>query len=98
MKRTAFLAVGVLSSLSTFADAQLPQRTASTYGDWVVRCEVAPGPPTVKSCDLAQLFESKSQAPPAVSQIMITRPNKKEPVRMVVQLQANILIAPGIRV
>jgi invasion protein IalB len=77
----------------------MPQRTASTYGDWVVRCDVATGPPLQKTCDMAQLFESKTQgAPPAISQVLITRPNKKEPMRLVVQLQANVLIQPGIRV
>jgi len=97
MNRTALVAISILCFGLSVAHAQTPQRTASTYRDWVVRCEVVNGPPLAKNCDLAQLFESKTQTPPAISQVLITRPNKKEPIRVVVQTQANVSISPGVR-
>jgi hypothetical protein len=62
-----------------------------------VRCELQAGNPPQKSCDLALTLAGQGQAASPVAQILITRPSKKEPMRLVVQLQPNVLVAPGVK-
>jgi invasion protein IalB len=87
----------VATATAGYAQVPMPQRTSATYGDWSVRCEVQPGNPPQKSCDLALALAGQGQAPPPVVQILLTRPNKKEPTRLVMQLQPNVLVAPGVK-
>jgi invasion protein IalB len=88
---------GISVAMASASHAQVPQRTSATYGDWSVRCEIQPGPPPQKACDLALTLAGQGQVPPPVSQILITRPNKKEPMRLVLQMQPNVLVAPGVK-
>lgn len=76
--------------------AQGPQHTVQTFGDWSVRCDIRYGNSPQKICDLAQLFSAKGGGAPPVAQLMIERHNKKEPMRMVLQLQANAFMTPGV--
>jgi hypothetical protein len=77
--------------------AQTPQRTTATYDDWVLRCDVQPGPPTQKICDMAQLTQVQGQANP-MSRVAIGRPAKAEPVKLLVQLPVNVSLAAGVRI
>jgi invasion protein IalB len=88
---------GIFVAIASAGYAQVPQRTTATYGDWSVRCELQPGNPPQKTCDMAQTLGGQGQAGSPVVQILITRPNKKEPMRLVMQLQANIFVAPGVK-
>ncbi len=65
--------------------------------DWSGRCELRPGPPPQKSCDVAITLARQGQAASPVAQVLITRTNKKEPMRLVMQLQPNVLVAPGVK-
>jgi invasion protein IalB len=85
-------------SLAQLTPAGLaPQRTTATYEDWVLRCDVQPGPPAQKICDMAQLTQVQGQASP-MSRVAIGRPAKAEPVKLLVQLPVNVSLAAGVRI
>jgi invasion protein IalB len=92
-----FVAVLVLMLSGASRAQQAPQRTTAAYGDWLVRCDVQPGNPPQKSCDVAVVLPGQGQNASPLGQVLISRPNKKEPMRLVVQLVANVLIPPGVR-
>jgi invasion protein IalB len=68
---------------------QTPQRTTATYGDWTVRCEVAPGPPAQKNCEMDQVAQVQGQAVP-ISRVLIPLPPKGEPPKLYIVLQVNV--------
>ncbi len=68
---------------------QNPQRTTASYGDWVVRCDVMPGPPPQKNCDMEQLAQVQGQPNP-ISRVAIPLPPKGEPPKLFVQLPINV--------
>ena len=71
-----------------------PQRTTASYGDWVVLCEIQPGPPQQKACDMEQLAQVQGQTSP-ISRVAIPLPAKGEPFKLIVQLPVNVsLVAP----
>ena len=78
------------------AQAQTPTRTSATYGDWSLQC-VQSGTPPQKSCDLVLTIAGQGQNSGPVAQVMVTRPNKKEPARLVMEVPANVSIAPGLK-
>jgi invasion protein IalB len=92
----------VLASTAQAADpvaqTQTPTRTSATYGDWSVRCDQG-GTPPQKSCDLVLTIAGQGQNGQStpMAQVLVTRPNKKESARLVMELPANVLIAPGIK-
>jgi invasion protein IalB len=73
-----------------------PQRTTATYEDWIVRCEIAPGPPPQKNCDMAQMAQVQGQANP-ISRVGIAKPAKGEAVKLVIQLPVNVALAGGVK-
>jgi invasion protein IalB len=92
---------GICVAVATVGYAQVPppqpQRTSASYGDWSVRCELQAGTPPQKSCDVALTLVGQGQAASPVAQVLITRPNKKEPMRLVMQVQPNVSVAPGVK-
>jgi invasion protein IalB len=76
---------------------QTPQRTTASYGDWVVRCETAPGPPPQKSCDMEQLAQVQGQAQP-ISRVAIPLPPKGEAPKLFVQLPINVSFAAPLKI
>jgi invasion protein IalB len=84
-------AIAALSS----AVAQTPQRTTATYEDWTVRCETR-GTPPAKSCEMVQAVTAQGQAAP-VTQVVVGRASKTDPVKMVFQLPVNVWIPAGVR-
>ncbi len=75
---------------------QGPQRTSATYGDWVVRCEVAEGQ-TQKTCDMEQLAQMQGQTNP-ISRIAIPLPVKGQEAKLIVQLPVNVSLADGVKI
>ena len=78
---------------------QNPQRTTATYGDWTVRCEVAPGPPAQKNCEMDQVaqVQVQGQANP-ISRVVIPLPPKGEPAKLFVQLLVNVSFAAPLKI
>lgn len=76
---------------------QNPQRTTASYGDWVVRCEVVPGPPPQKNCDMEQLAQVQGQTNP-ISRVAIPLPQKGEPPKFFIQLPINVSFMVPIKV
>jgi invasion protein IalB len=74
-----------------------PQRTTATYDDWVVRCEVHPGPPQRKLCDIAQMAQVQGQANP-ISRVGIPKPAKGEAIKLVIQLPVNVSVPGGVKI
>ncbi len=73
-----------------------PQRTTATYDDWLVRCEIQPGPPQQKICDMAQMAQMQGQANP-VSRVGIPKPAKGEAVKLIIQLPVNVWLPTGVK-
>ena len=78
-----------------FAQQAPPQRTTATYGDWTMRCEMQPGPPPVKQCEMVQSATAQGQPNP-ISQVAIGRATKTEPFHVVIQLPINVWIPAGV--
>jgi len=79
------------------AAVQEPQRTTATYGDWVLRCEILPGPPAQKNCDMEQLAQVQGQTNP-ISRVAIPLPTKGEAPKLFVQLPVNASFAVPIKI
>jgi len=76
---------------------QTPQRTTASYGDWVVRCEVAPGPPPQKNCDMEQQALVQGQATP-LSRALVPMPQKGEPPKLFLVLPLNVSFSGPVKV
>jgi invasion protein IalB len=68
---------------------QTPQRTTASYGDWTVRCEVVPGPPAQKNCEMDQLAQMQGQPNP-ISRVWIPLTPKGEPPKLFVAVPTNV--------
>ncbi len=68
---------------------QTPQRTTASYGDWTVRCEVAPGPPAQKNCEMDQTAQMQGQPNP-ISRVWIPLTPKGEPPKLFVAVPTNV--------
>ena len=90
----AIASLALAGSLA-FAQAPAPQRTTATYGDWTMRCELQPGPPPVKQCEMVQTATAQGQANP-IAQVAIGRATKTEPFHVVIQLPINVWIPAGV--
>jgi invasion protein IalB len=77
--------------------AQTPQRTTATYEAWVLLCDIQPGPPLQKSCEIAQLAQVSGQPNP-ISRVAIGRPANAEAAKLLIQLPVNVSFAVGVKV
>src|SRR5262249_49103037 len=75
---------------------QNPQRTTASYGDWTVRCELAPGPPPQRNCEMDQLVQMPGQPNP-ISRVLIPLPQKGEPPKFFIQLPINVSFATPLK-
>jgi invasion protein IalB len=71
------------------------ESTTATYEDWVLQCQVQPGPPAQKSCDIAQV--SQVQGRP-VSRLAVAHPQKGQPVKLVIQVPVNVALRGNVRI
>jgi invasion protein IalB len=67
---------------------EMPERTTATYGDWVVQCVESSSPPAEPVCDMAQVTQLQGKNLP-FSRVAIARPEKGQPVKLVVQVPVN---------
>ncbi|HEY4253077.1 MAG TPA: invasion associated locus B family protein [Roseomonas sp.] len=74
--------------------ASTPERTLSSFGDWVVRCEQRPA--GGRGCEMAQTSTDQRQQPVAV--LALGRPARGEPLRLVAQVPVNITTAQAARI
>lgn len=70
-----------------------PQATTATYGDWVVRC-VVPQPQAAKVCEAVTGVQAQGQQG-LLTQIVVGRAAKDQPVHLIVQLPAGVFLPPG---
>ncbi len=72
-----------------------PDNTSARFGDWLLRCNAAPGG---KQCEMVQTVQiqiaSGQQAPVAL--FAIGRASRGEPLKFIVQLPSNVTLASGI--
>lgn len=70
--------------------AAVPERTAASFGDWVLRCE-AVVVPAKRICEVAQVITPQGQSNP-VAQLALGRLAVNEPSRLTVMLAPNVAI------
>jgi len=76
-----------------------PQRTSATYEDWVVECQTRAGPPVEKVCEMQQVTQAQVQGGTRpFSRVLIPRPEKGQPVKMVVQVPVNVSFRTELRI
>ncbi len=73
-----------------------PQQTTATYQDWIVRCELRPGPPPVKSCATVQFSQVQGQSG-VFTQISIANPRQGEALKLVFQVPIEVWLPTGVR-
>ena len=93
---------GEVIVLASLTPSQQPSprpasRTSATYGDWVVRCEVTPGAPPQKSCDMEQLAQVQGQANP-ISRVAIPVPPKGDPAKLFIQVPNNVSFGSPLKI
>lgn len=71
--------------------AASPERTAASFGDWVLRCEVTAAP-AKRICEVAQIIAPQGQTNP-IAQVALGKLAASEPNRLTVLLTPNITIA-----
>lgn len=92
-----FCALGLIVLVLGFghADAQTPQQTTATYGDWTVSCAVSPNAGGQKTCAVLQSQTIPGQSSP-ISRVVITRFKPNEPLRLSFQAATNVWVLTGV--
>ena len=75
----------------------MPERTTATYGDWVVQCVTNSSPPSDSVCDMAQVTQLQGKNLP-FSRVAVGRPEKGQPVKLVVQVPVNVSFATQVHI
>jgi len=70
--------------------APSPDRTIAQYGDWLVTCFVPPGA-AQRACEMAHTILDGNQQPVGI--IGFGRANREQPMKLVVQVAANVRVA-----
>ena len=73
-----------------------PQQTTATYEDWLLRCETKPGPPPQTVCEIVQFTQRQGQQGPLMK-IVIGKPVKGQPVKLLIQTPTNSWLPTGVR-
>ena len=73
-----------------------PQSTTATYSDWVVQCQTRTEPTPGQVCDMAQVSQLQGKNVP-FSRIAVARPEKGQPVKLIVQVPVNASFASPVR-
>jgi invasion protein IalB len=79
------------------APGDVPQSTTATYGDWIVQCQTRAGPPPEEICDMAQVAQVQGKGTP-FSRVAVARPEKGQPVRLIVQVPVNASFRSNVRI
>jgi len=74
------------------ATIDLPDRTQASFGDWAVRCETQrpQGQPALRVCEMALTMNDQRGQP--LAQIVLGRPARGEPQRMLAQLPLELRV------
>jgi len=72
------------------------ERTTATYEGWVVTCQTAPGPPPVKTCEMAQVMQVQGRNTP-FSRVGIEHPARGKPLKLLVQVPVNVAALATVR-
>src|SRR4029077_11374092 len=80
--------------IPAIVNAQAPQQTTATYGDWTVVCGNTPG--GQKSCELVHTQTIQGHPNP-VGQITISRLSKTEPFKILIQIPPNVWLQTGVK-
>jgi invasion protein IalB len=81
------------------AQAETPQSTTATYGDWVVQCGTNAGPPPQKVCDMAQVAQMQVQGRNTpFSRVAVAHPVKGQPIKLSVQVPVNVSFSTNVRI
>src|SRR5579872_6853274 len=88
-----FVVAGVTAWAQSPQSSQ-PQRTSATFDDWSERCEIHPGPPVQKLCEMVQFYQVQGQAGPLL-QTAIGRASKTEPLKLVFGAPVNVWLPAG---
>jgi invasion protein IalB len=91
----SLLAAALVTAVAASAAAQ--ERTSASYEDWVLQCEVQPGPPPRKACDIAQVTQMQGNNIP-LSRIAVPRAEKGQPAKLTAQVPVNIQLSANIRI
>ena len=75
-------------------NAPSPDRTSAQYGDWTVACGVPQGA-TARICEMVLTVTDSNQQ--TVGAIAFGRPAKDQPMKMVVQVAANVRVAQPLK-
>ncbi len=72
--------------------ADLPDRTQASFGDWAVRCETQrpQGQPVARVCEMALTMNDQRGQP--IAQLVVGRPTRTDPYRMLVQLPLELRV------
>jgi invasion protein IalB len=79
------------------AQDESPQRTTATYDDWILQCQMQPGSPPQKICEMAQVTQVEGRNIP-FSRVALARPAKDQPVKLIVQVPVNVSFNANVRV
>jgi invasion protein IalB len=72
----------------------VPQQTTATYGDWILQC-VTPSGSATENCDMVQITQVQGKP---FSRLAMTKPEKGQPPKLVVQVPVNVTFATEVRV
>ena len=86
----------LIGLIATAAAQEVPQQTTATYGDWTLRCNLRPGPPPQKICQIVQSVRAQNQPNP-VTQIAIGRPVKDGGLKAIIQVPINVWLPAGVK-
>ncbi len=76
-----------------------PQQTSATYDDWIVQCQMRAGPPAEKLCEMQQMTQTQVQgAARPFSRVLIPRPEKGQPIKLIVQVPVNVSFRTDVRI
>jgi invasion protein IalB len=79
------------------AQGEAPQQTTATYDDWIVQCQTQNGTPPQKLCEMAQVTQVQGKDVP-FSRVIILRPEKGQPIKLVVQVPVNASFSANVRI
>ena len=78
------------------AQPNTPERTAATYGDWVLRCDQAAAG---RVCEISQTIQAQlpNGQTAAVAQVAMGRLQKSEPLRVTVVIPPNVTLTAPVK-
>src|SRR5258705_11730884 len=94
MRICAASLAGVFIFGSSLGRTQEPQRTTATYDDWTVSCEKPAQ--REKLCEVVHTQTIQGQPNP-VGQIVVRRPSKNEPFKILLQVPPNVWLQTGVK-